>query len=263
MDYKFIFLSLVSLILIGMASGQIIEIPASQDVYVDMQANEIFNSQVLKCNTNSSSSFMNMGDEGDKEFTGWPMIQFNISNLNLGENDIAILVIKESDMRNTGQSGQVAILPLESNWNEKSSFVDVFFNLKPLLELAENFDTSKMSLDTEDDKIFAFDVSKKLIEAKGKGQNNISFTLMAVTNNSYNIDFMSRETGEGPYLLLMPYPSASKFIEGMEISSNQSINEIVMPANIIVPTTENLTEMPSNKSVLFNQTTWTQGNKTN
>ena len=244
MDNRIIFLSLVSLILIGMASGQMIEIPASQDVYVDMQANEIFNSLILKCSTNSSSSITKMGDGGNKEFTGWPMIQFNISNLNIGDNDIAILVIKASDIQNMGQPGQVAMLPLESSWNEKSSFVDVFFNLKPLLELAENFDTSKMSLDTEDDKIFAFDVSKKLIEAKTKGQNNISFTLMAVTSNSYNIDFMSRETEEGPYLLLMPYPSASTFIVGAEISSNQSVNEIVMPANIMVPSTENMPKMP-------------------
>ncbi len=232
-----------------------IEIPASEDVYVDMHANEVFNTDVLKCNTNSSEPFMNSDDGSDKEFTGWPMIQFNISNLNMGENDIAILVVKALDIRSVGQPGQLAMLPLESDWNEKSNFVDIFFNLRPLLELAENFDTSKMSLDTEDDKIFAFDVSKKLNEAKSKGQKNISFTLMAVTNNTYNIDLMSRETGEGPYIVLMSYPSAIKSREDQEQSLNQSIQKVIVPGNVISPTREGLMELPSNESVSLNKTT--------
>jgi hypothetical protein len=231
--------------LIGVTFGQMIEIPASHDLYVDMQNNKVYNSDELKCETNSSASGMTASDANMKEFGGWPMIQFDISNNNISENDIVILAVKASAIHSTGQPGQIAMLPLESNWNEKSSFVDVFFNLRPFLELADDFDTSKMSLNTEDDMIFAFDVSKKLIDAKSKGQCNISFALMAVTNNSYEVDFMSRETGMGPYLIILSYPAAPemKKIE-KEVPLNLNINQTIMPATAIMQMNESLKEKP-------------------
>ncbi|MDD1753060.1 MAG: hypothetical protein LUQ38_08230 [Methanotrichaceae archaeon] len=231
--------------LIGGTFGQMIEIPASQDLYVDMQNNQVHNSDELRCQTSSSAGGMTTNDANMKEFRGWPMIQFDISNYNISENDIVILSVKASAIHSTGQSGQIAMLPLESNWNEKSSFVDVFFNLRPFLELADNFDTSKMSLNTEDDSIFAFDVSKKLIDAKSKGQRNISFMLMAVTNNSYEVNFMSRETGMGPYLIILSYPSAIEMKKiKKEAPLNLNINQTIMPATAISQMNKSLKEKP-------------------
>jgi hypothetical protein len=65
-----------------------------------------------------------------------------------------------------------------------------------------------MSSNTDGDRIFAFDVSKKLMDAQKKG-NKISFLLEAISNSSSEIDFLSRESGQGPYLMIMPYPTAS------------------------------------------------------
>jgi len=62
-----------------------------------------------------------------------------------------------------------------------------------------------MSSNTDGDKIFAFDVSKKLIDAEKKG-NKISFLLEAISNSSSEIDFLSRESGQGPYLMICPTP---------------------------------------------------------
>ena len=230
--------------LIGATFGQMIEIPASQDLYADMQNNQVHNTDELRCQTNSSTSGMTTSDANMKEFRGWPMIQFDISNNNISENDIVILAVKASAIHSMGQSGQIAMLPLESNWNEKSSFVDIFFNLRPFLELADNFDTSKMSLNTEDDKIFAFDVSKKLIDAKSKGQHNISFMLMAVTNDSYEVDFMSRETGMGPYLIIIPYPSALELKKNKEAPLNLNINQTIVPATAIMQMNKTMKEKP-------------------
>jgi len=230
--------------LIGTTFGQMIEIPASQDMYVDMQNDQVFNSYELKCQTNSSPGGIATNDATMKEFKGWPMIQFDISNNNISKNDIVILAIKASAIQSIGQPGQIAMLPIESNWNEKSNFVDVFFNLRPFLELADNFNTSKMSLDTEDDTIFAFDVSKKLIDAKNKGQRNISFMLMAVTNNSYEVDFMSRETGMGPYLIVIPYPSALGLKKIKEAPLNLSLNQTTIPPRAIMRMNMSLKEKP-------------------
>jgi hypothetical protein len=105
-----------------------------------------------------------------------------------------------------------------------------------------------MSLNTEDDMIFAFDVSKKLIDAKSTGQRNISFMLMAVTNNSYEVDFMSRETGMGPYLIILPYPSVVEMKKKKEAPLNLNTNQTILPATAVMQMNKSLKEKPFTKT---------------
>ena len=77
---------------------------------------------------------------------------------------------------------------------------------------------SAMSSNTDGDSIFAFDVSKKLLDARAEG-GKISFLLEAISNSSSEIIFLSRESGEGPHLLIMPYPATSP--EQVELAKPQ------------------------------------------
>ena len=44
-------------------------------------------------------------------------------------------------------------------------------------------------------------------EAKG---DKVSFLLEVISNSSSEIDFLSRESGQGPCLVIMPYPTTSE-----------------------------------------------------
>ena len=73
-------------------------------------------------------------------------------------------------------------------------------------------DLTLMSTNSDGDDIYAFDVSQKLMQAKGRG-DKVSFLLEAIGNSTTEIDFLSKESGQGPYLMIMPYP-------GQPISGN-------------------------------------------
>jgi hypothetical protein len=102
----------------------------------------------------------------------------------------------------------VALLTIGSDWNEESDLTTFLVNILPAWSIIKKNDLTQMSSNTDGDKIFAFDVSKKLMDAKKKG-NKISFLLEAISNSSSEIDFLSRESGQGPYLMIMPYPTTS------------------------------------------------------
>jgi hypothetical protein len=79
-----------------------------------------------------------------------------------------------------------------------------------------------VSSNTDGDSIFAFDVPKKLMDAKAKG-DKISFLLEAVSNSSSEISFLPRESKEGPCLVIMPYPGSSPDVTAQPYSA-QLIN---------------------------------------
>jgi len=68
-----------------------------------------------------------------------------------------------------------------------------------------DLDFSWLGMNLGGDEVFAFDVSDHLKAAEG---GRISFLLMAFGDVDYRVSFKSRETGEGPSLLIAPYPSA-------------------------------------------------------
>jgi hypothetical protein len=76
----------------------------------------------------------------------------------------------------------------------------------------------QIGIDSDDDMIYAYDVSGKLKETK---EDRISFFLEASSDGWYQADFKSRESGEGPYLMVIPYPSVLK----IDLTKNQTLNQ--------------------------------------
>lgn len=201
---RLIFLAAIAIMVVGAASGEMIKIPASQDIFFNLGTEQVFNNtDILRCEVDYGEA--NASEEG--KYTGVPMIQFDISSLNMTDNDVGILVLKAASVEVQGNdSTMLAMLPVSSEWNEQSEFVEFLMNFLPIWNVVKGNDISQMGIGTDNDSIFAFDVSKKLIDAKAKG-DRISFLLLAISNSSYKVDFTSRETGQGPYLIVMPYPA--------------------------------------------------------
>jgi len=209
MDRRGIILLLLAIVFAGSAQCMATNIPASQNVYISLgTGNEMVYNQtgVLLCGINVTEA----NNTSVSNYPGVPVIQFDISSLNITDNDVAILVlkVKAAAVRQPVPSAMVALLTIGSEWNEESDMTTFLVNILPAWSIIKKNDLTQMSSNTDGDKIFAFDVSKKLMDAKKKG-NKISFLLEAISNSSSEIDFLSRESGQGPYLMIMPYPTAS------------------------------------------------------
>jgi len=209
MNNRPILLSLLAFMLLGTALCEMTKTPASQDVYVSLGTGneQVFNqTETLRCGVNVTDQ----NSVKVSSYPGAPLIQFDISGINITDNDIAILVLKAVSIEKEGNdSAMVTLLPISSEWNEESEYTVLLVNILPIWSIVKKNDISQTSSDADDDLIFAFDVSKKLKDAKAKG-DSISFLMMAISNSSYEVDFMSRESGQGPYLMVMPYPAESK-----------------------------------------------------
>jgi hypothetical protein len=190
---------------------------ASQDVYFSLESEKVSrNDTILRCEVNVTG-------EGSQNVTypGVPMVQFNISNLKIGEDEIGILVLKAESVKKEDDGGMVAAVPVDSDWDESSEFLELALNLLPLWKSMKKDELAgQIGIDSDDDKIFAYDVSGKLREANKSNKSNISFFLEAVSNSSYRADFKSRESGEGPYLMVIPYPSVLR----IDLTKNQTLN---------------------------------------
>jgi hypothetical protein len=188
--------------------ADVTEIPASQDVYISMGENRVsvYNqTDFLLCAVDVTDG------NGSKmtSYPGAPLIQFDISGQNITEDDVAVLVLKAASMQMQGDPIMVALMTIGSDWDESSDYTTFLVNILPAWNLVKNNDATAMSSNTDGDSIFAFDVSKKLLDARAEG-GRISFLLEAVGNSSTEIFFLSRESGEGPCLLIMPYPAPSQ-----------------------------------------------------
>ena len=205
MDRRGIILLLLAVVLACSAQGTSTNIPAAQDVYINLGTGYemVYNqTDTLLCGINVTD----VNNTRVSSYPGVPVIQFDISGLNITDNDVAILVLKAAAIRQPDTSTMVALLTIGSDWNEESDLTTFLLNILPAWSIIKKNDLTQMSSNTDGDKIFAFDVSKKLIDAKMKG-DKISFLLEAISNSSSEIDFFSRESGQGPFLMIMPYPS--------------------------------------------------------
>jgi hypothetical protein len=206
MNNKLIILLLLAMMLVGTSLCETTRIPASQDVYIGLGTDDglvVNQTDVLRCEVNVTDV------NGTKlsSYPGVPMMQFNISGLNITDNDIGILVLKASSIeKQNDDSALFALLSIGSEWNEESDYTAFLINILPAWNIIKKSDLTLMSINTDGDGILAFDVSEKLKEAKAKG-DSISFLLEAISNSSYKADFFSRESSQGPYLMVMPYPS--------------------------------------------------------
>ncbi|OPY48928.1 MAG: hypothetical protein A4E49_03299 [Methanosaeta sp. PtaU1.Bin112] len=192
----------------GEAKSDMTIIPASQDVYISMGENKVsvFNqTETLLCAVDVAEE-----KESDKaSYPGAPAIQFDISGLNVSDNDIAVLVLKAVSMQNQGDPVLVALMTIGSDWDEGSDYTTFLVNILPAWNIIKKNDATAMSSNTDGDGIFAFDVSQKLKNAmrEDKEDGKISFLLEAISNSSAQVSFLPRESGQGPCLMIMPYPA--------------------------------------------------------
>jgi hypothetical protein len=210
------------------ALGDVTTITASEDVYISMGENRVsvYNqTEVLLCAVDVT------GYNGTEmvRYPGAPVIQFDISGLNITDNDVAILVLKAASMQKQNDPVMVALMSIDSDWNESSDYTTFLVNILPAWNIIKKNDATAMSSNTDGDRIFAFDVSQKLRDARAKG-DKISFLLEVISNSSAEISFLPRESGQGPCLVIMPYPVSTP--------------DVTMPPNLTL-----------NSSLQTNQTT--------
>jgi len=195
----------------GQAKSDMTVIPASQDVYISMGENRVsvFNqTETLLCAVD-----VNEGNKSERaSYPGAPAIQFDISGLNITDDDVAVLVLKAASMQNQGDPVLVALLTIGSDWDESSDYTTFLVNILPAWNIIKKNDATAMSSNTDGDGIFAFDVSQKLKNAIKENNGNkkdskISFLLEAISNSSAQVSFLPRESGQGPYLMIMTYPT--------------------------------------------------------
>lgn len=190
----------------GNAQSDLTYIPACQDVYISMGTNNVtvFNqTDVLLCAVNVA------GGNGTENvsYPGCPVVQFDISGCNITDDDAVVLLLKAQSILAGSDPVMVALMSIGSDWNEGSDFTTFLVNILPAWNIIKGKDATAMSSSTDGDAVFAFDVSKKIKDAKAKG-NSISFLLEAISNESAEISFGSREGEVGPCLVIMPYPKA-------------------------------------------------------
>jgi len=199
-----IILLLLATMLAGNTFGVVTTIPASQDVYISMGENRVsvYNqTEILLCAVNVTN-----GNQTEMvSYPGAPAVQFDISSLNITDNDVAVMVLKTAAIQKQKDPIMVALMSIGSDWDESSDFTTFLVNILPAWNIIKKNDATAMSSNTDGDNIFAFDVSQKLRDARAKG-DKISFLLEAISNSSSEISFMSRESGQGPCLVIMPYP---------------------------------------------------------
>lgn len=214
-----ILISMVAAVLVGTALCDVTKIPATQDVYVSLGTGneQVFNkTDILRCEINVTD----FNGTRVRVYPGAPMIQFDISDLNITENDNGILVLRAASIEKRGSdSAMVALLTIGSEWEEDSDLSMLLLNILPAWNIINRNDLTLMSTNTDGDRIFAFDVSRKLREAVAKG-DRVSFLLEAVSNSSYRVDFLASESGQGPYLIVMPYPG--RLMTNQTASVNQT-----------------------------------------
>jgi len=184
------------------AASSMIVIPAIEDVYSDMQEEMVYNDDHLVC------EYSMEGETEEGDYPKVAMVQFDISDLEMKEDDVGVLVLKAESMKTVGEEAVgVVLMPMTSEWSENSSASDLGLNLlAAILMMAggDEFDLGQFGVNFGGDEIFAFDVSERLKTAEG---GRVSFLLMAMGDTDCRVSFKSRETGEGPSLLIVPYPS--------------------------------------------------------
>jgi hypothetical protein len=179
-------------------------IPAVEDVYADMQEEMVYNDDHLVC------EYSGEGKLEEDDYPKVAMVQFDVSDLEMEEDDVGVLVLKAESMKTIGEGMiGVVLMPMTSKWSENSSASNLGLNfLAAILIMAsgDEFDLGQFGINFGGDEVFAFDVSDQLKAAEG---GRVSFLLMAAGDNDCRVSFKSRETGEGPSLLIVPYPSSA------------------------------------------------------
>jgi len=230
-----IVLLLLAAMLAGQAQGDggVTVVPASQDVYVSMGGSRVS----VYNQTDYLLCAVDVSEENGTEtvsYPGEPVIQFDISDVNISEDDVAVLVLKAEAMQASEDPVAVALAVIGSEWDEASDYTTFLVNILPARNKLNRNDYTILSGNTDGDLIFAFDVSRKLLDARDEG--TISFLLQAASNSSSEITFLSRESGQGPALLIMPYPATGEDLAaGVAQTAQNSGSAEISSENLSAP----------------------------
>jgi hypothetical protein len=177
-------------------------IPAAEDLYANVEKGKVYNDDHLVCEYSMG------GELGEDDYPKVVMVQFDISDIEMGVDDVGVLVLKAESTETFGEGATgVVLMPVTSEWSENSSASALELNLLAailMMASGDELDLGQFGINFGGDKVFAFDVSDQLKAAEG---GRVSFLLMAMGDNDCRVSFKSRETGEGPSLLIVPYPS--------------------------------------------------------
>ena len=186
-------------------AGDFTVVQAVEDITMDIENMDILNTDTLTCEVDSSYY-------GEDETLSVSMVQFDISDVRVGDNDVCVLLLKAASVekRVSSESAQIGLSVMSSDWTEDSSLLDL---ANAVTASGPSASSALQASDLDTDSIFAFDVSNRVKEVSA-ADDLISFSLIAVGDTDYRVDFKSRETGEGPCLLVMPYPLPITAVEG-------------------------------------------------
>lgn len=209
------------MVLVGATStgfGDATKIPASKAICIDVKTLEVQNNTtILKFEVQNGESESNVSAS---------IIQFNISSLNISENDIGILALRVANVtRSSNATNLVVLMPMGSDWDENSDYLGLIANMEPILSVIQKKDMSQMEVSTNDGQVF--DVSKILKEARTKG-DKVSFLLIAFSDKNYSVEFKSINSDAEPCLLVMPYP----FKENLRANSASPISTLINSTEI-------------------------------
>ncbi|MDF0589626.1 hypothetical protein [Candidatus Methanocrinis natronophilus] len=177
-------------------------VPAVADLYVDLTAGRVYNEDRLV------AMYLVGADGVEEDFPGVVMVQFDLSGLEVGASDVAVLVLKAESVEKIGdEMAGIVTAPVTSGWSEGSSPTALTLNMLAtffMITGGDYTDFGQVGMNFGGDEVFAFDVSEHVMGADG---GKISFLVLAVGDTDYKVTFRSRETGEGPTLLVGPYPA--------------------------------------------------------
>ena len=171
--------------------------PAVEDMTLDMENMRGLNTDSLTCEVDASYY-------SKDEMLSVSIIQFDISDVCIGDNDVCVLLLKATSVekRVSSEDAQIGLTAIGSDWTEDSSILD----LANAITASDSGTSSALQATNFDtDSVFAFDVSNRVRDVSAV-DDLISFCLLATGDTDYRVDFKASETGEGPCLLIMPYP---------------------------------------------------------
>jgi|GEM_PF-3096604 len=177
------------------ASSQVVPLPAVGDLYVDLASDQTYDSDALECRLSTENDSISVA-----------LVKFDLSTLSLSQDQVAILALKTvPDGERAAGPAWVGLIPLRANWTEESNSSEMSQVLIPAKEAIMKGEMVENELLRQDggESIFTFDVTASLQKAAG---SSMTFLLFPASQSSYLISFQSRETGEGPVLMLITFP---------------------------------------------------------
>lgn len=250
---------LVMLAISGTGLCDMAKIPACADLYVNLKSLGTYNSEALRCDTGMGNvtnvtavqfniSGLNLLDSdivlltlratsmraaGDTKNT--PNYEaYNTSNNSATNTPTNVYSNASSNAAENGSKdlAGLAAVPISSTWSEFSGTNGLMMSLLPSIEvlLSHGIDLSQVGISLSDEGARSFDVTRDVRESRARGEDRISFLLGSFSSGEYRSEFQSRETGQGPYILIISYPKEDQSEEspGAQLGS-KAVSSQEMP----------------------------------